>query len=259
MRSCFYEGRVQHCRINPIGHAFDYRICMALLDLDELPQAIDSLALVSRRRWALASFRREDHLPPMDRPLAEAVRDRVREETGLLLRGPVLLLTQLRYLGYYFSPLNLYFCMDPPGDAVEAIVAEVSNTPWREQHIYVLWEGNRIDPTGGLSFMHRKEFHVSPFMSMHAEYRWQLSPPGDRLSVRLASHDGENTQFSASMELERRPWTNQQLARLLLRYPFMTGRIATAIYYQALRLWLKQCPFYPHPKKALAPSPASHR
>lgn len=230
---------------------------MAYLDLDELSQALSSLRLLSDRRLALASFQRDDHLGPPDQPLAEAVREYVRENTGLRLRGPVRLLTQLRYLGYYFSPLNLYFCLDSDGETVDAVVAEVSNTPWRERHNYVLWEGNRSDAEGGLSYVHPKAFHVSPFMGMQAEYHWQLSPPGEQLSVRLASRDREHTGFSASMELARRPWSDQQLARLLLRYPVMTAQIGTAIYYQALRLWWKQCPFHPHPKKASASSAAS--
>ena len=41
------------------------------------------------------------------------------------------------------------------------------------------------------------------------------------------------------------------LARVLLRHPFMTGKGIAAIYVQALRLRLKRCPFHPHPKHAV--------
>jgi DUF1365 family protein len=33
-----------------------------------------------------------------------------------------------------------------------------------------------------------------------------------------------------------------------MRHPWMTGRVSQAIYWQALRLWLKRSPFYSHPK-----------
>ena len=78
-----------------------------------------------------------------DTPLATSVRDLVESETGNRPQGSIRVLTQLRYWGYYFSPLNLFYCFDTEGETVEAIVAEVSNTPWGERHCYVLWEGNR--------------------------------------------------------------------------------------------------------------------
>ena len=35
----------------------------------------------------------------------------------------------------------------------------------------------------------------------------------------------------------------------LLKYPMMAGKIVAAIYFEALRLWWKKCPLYPHPHK----------
>ncbi len=225
---------------------------MALLDLDELPQAIDSLALLSRWRVAPASYCRTDHLGPADQPLSAAVRALVRERTGMVLHGPVRLLTQLRYCGYYFSPLNLYYCMDREGQRVDAVVAEVSNTPWRQRHYYVLWEGNRRGSGAELSFSHPKDFHVSPFIGMAAEYRWRLSAPGRTLSASIAVDDGEGPFFAARMAMVRRPLSDRQLGRLLLRYPLMTARTMGAIYFQALKLWLQQCPLHPHPDRNAA-------
>lgn len=171
----------------------------------------------------------------------------------MVLHGPVRLLTQLRYCGYYFSPLNLYYCMNQEGQGVDAVVAEVSNTPWRQRHYYVLWEGNRRGLGAELAFAHPKGFHVSPFIGMAAEYRWRLTPPGRRLSVSIAVDDGQGPLFAARMALARRPLSDGQLGRLLLRYPLMTARTMGAIYYQALKLWLQQCPSYPHPNKNAAP------
>jgi DUF1365 family protein len=131
---------------------------------------------------------------------------------------------------------------------VETIVAEVNNTPWGEQHHYVLWAGNRTGSDRRLHFRHPKDFHVSPFMSMDLQYDWKLSAPGSRLRVGLAAlRDGKRT-FDASLTLTRRPFTKGELRRAQIRFPMMTAQIVGAIYYQALRLWLKKCPFYPHPK-----------
>ncbi len=55
--------------------------------------------------------------------------------------------------------------------------------------------------------------------------------------------------FDATMRLNRRPITAWSLASVLLRFPLQTFKIILAIYWEALRLWVKRCPFYTHPGK----------
>ena len=45
--------------------------------------------------------------------------------------------------------------------------------------------------------------------------------------------------------------TNQ--ARMMFIFPFMTVKVVAAIYYEALRLWLKKIPFHPYSKPKEAP------
>ncbi len=60
---------------------------------------------------------------------------------------------------------------------------------------------------------------------------------------------GRRAPFDVTMQLSRRPITGAELAKTLTIHPFMTGKIAAAIYWQALKLWWKGCPFVPHPKR----------
>jgi len=89
--------------------------------------------------------------------------------------------------------------------------------------------------------------HVSPFMPMELEYNWVLSAPADRLAIFMANSKDGKRFFDATLSLERTPITGRSLAGLLIRFPFMTARITFAIYWQALRLWIKRCPVYRHP------------
>jgi DUF1365 family protein len=229
---------------------------MFYLDLDEVARLV-ALRWLSHRPWSLRTFLPSDHLALEAHAsdvesLAERVRQFVSKRTGMSLDGPVRLLTQLRQFGYYFSPLNLFYCFDR-GGGVQAVVAEVGNTPWREQHLYVLWEGNRSDVAGEArhAYAHGKEFHVSPFMPMQVEYQWRIGLPGESLDVSIANRTllGEKL-FDASMRLSRRSLSGAHLWRHALRFPWATVQIITAIYWQAAKLWCKQCPYYPHPQQA---------
>lgn len=249
MESCIYEGRVRHTRSMPVAHRFSYRIFLMYLDLAELPKLFDRRWFWSVRRPALARFRREDHVGPASEPLDTSIRRLVEAETGRVPTGPIRLLTHLSYFGYCFNPVSFYYCYDPSGERVETIVAEVNNTPWGERTCYVLSESMNVGRNGTKRYNPAKKMHVSPFIDMDSEYDWCFTEPGPALKVFMANSGNGRRFFDAAMELRRAEITATSLARVLIAYPFMTVRVIAGIYWQALLLWLKRCPFYPHPSK----------
>ncbi len=247
MNSAVYTGSVQHRRFRPMPHRFRFRLFMMYLDLDELPQALDGHWLWSARRAAPARFRRADYHGDPAVPLVEAVRRTVEEKTGTRPAGPIRLLTHLRYYGYCFNPVSFYYCFDREASHVEAILTEITNTPWGERHSYVL--PRTADMNGVMRFRFAKNFHVSPFMPMDQRYDWRFSPPGRRLAVHMENYDAAGMIFDATMSLRRRELTGVTLARALLVYPWMTAGVVTAIHWNALKLWLKGNPVYTHPER----------
>jgi len=220
---------------------------MMYLDLDELPSLLKSGIGLSDFPFSPASFRRKDHLGDCTIPLIDSVREFVKNQTAHSCIGPVRLLTHVRSFGYYFSPLNLYYCFKENGTDVDCILAEVTNTPWLEKHWYVLWEGNRNGRPHQLKFRHAKNFHVSPFMQIDADYEWSLNNPDARLNVSIAEILGNERIFDVAMILNRKDLNRGALYRTLVRYPAMTLRISQGIYWQALQLWRKGSRFYGHP------------
>jgi DUF1365 family protein len=242
MESALYEGSLRHRRVGPVPHEFEYPVTLAWLDLSEIDR-------VFRGRW-FWSFRRSDYLGDPSIPLDQAVRAHVRRELDIECTGPIRLLTQLRTFGRYFNPVSFYYCYDAHGHAVEAVVAEITNTPWGERHAYAL----RRPPGEKLRFRFDKRFHVSPFMPMDQAYDWRFSEPGPRLMVHMANLRSGERVFDATLRLRRRELDSWSVAASLARYPFASLRVLAAIYWQALRLWAKGTPFHPHPQTLKDPS-----
>lgn len=258
MNSAIYEGWVRHRRLAPVAHDFRYALYMLYLDLDELDDVFRGRWLWSAKRRAPIRFRREDHLGDPRQDLRESVRDLVERETGRRPGGPIRLLTHPAYLGYGFNPVSFYYCYGNAAEALEAIVAEVNNTPWGERHPYVMrWRAG--EPRRVRRFEFDKAFHVSPFMPMSQRYVWRYAPPGERLFVHMENHEGGARLFDATLVMRRTPLTGGALARVLVQYPLMTAKVIAAIHFEALRLWLKGTPIHTHPAKLAASNGNPHR
>ena len=252
MHSCFYEGQVRHRRFKPRGHEFTYNLFQVFLDLDELDQVFSGRWFWSARNPNLAWFKRSDYLGDPNVPLKQAVMEYVERKTGGKTEGPIRMLTHLRYFGHVFNPVTFYYCFDRSDSHVETIIAEITNTPWGERHRYVLSGAPGPDNEKYISCNLDKEFHISPFMPMDIRYNWSFTVPGDKLNVHMISFKDGHRLFDASLRMKRYPITAYNCARLLAGFPFMTVKVITGIYWQALLLFLKRIPFYTHPGKVQA-------
>jgi uncharacterized protein len=246
--SCIYEGSVRHRRFAVRRTEFSHRVALAYVDLDELPRLLGGR--LQRRVPGLLRFRRRDYLGEPDVPLDSAVRDAVLTELDFRPSGPIRVLTQLRSYGHCFNPVSFYYCFGPGGEVLEAVVAEVTNTPWGERHRYVL----RAAGTGSVvSATFEKRLHVSPFMGMDHRYVWRLSQPGPTLSVHIENHPagdgpGGAPAFDATLALSRLELTSAAAARLSRRYPLAAMRVLALIYGHALALRLSGVRTFPHPR-----------
>jgi uncharacterized protein len=242
--SALYLGRLTHVRHAPRRHAFSYRLYQLYLDLEELP-GLPTTPLFGVEKPRPLSFRRRDYLGRPDQPLREAVLDEVAHTLGSRPRGPVRLLTHVRTCGYVFNPVSFYYCFEPDGRTLEAVVAEITNTPWGERHRYVVPAG-----ASGAGGRFAKAFHVSPFLPMAQTYDWRFTVPGARLGVAMANEQDGQIVFRAQLALVRRPLSAGLLALVALGQPLVSARLHAGIYAQALQLWLKGTPFFPHPGAA---------
>mmetsp|Transcript_32734 Transcript_32734/g.49332 ORF Transcript_32734/g.49332 Transcript_32734/m.49332 type:complete len:347 (-) Transcript_32734:1601-2641(-) len=273
-RSAIYVGRVSHSRKLPVSHSFSYPIFMALIDLeDNFQKMLSPLSSVM-------SLREEDHYKNGEGghgtglTMAEKTMKLVAEKTEQKFKPTtethrVILLTHLCYFGYCFNPVSFYYILNKEkNNELDAVVAEVSNTPWLEMSCYVLHKDSidkvqvqagrkrKVENIDGINYIFPKSFHVSPFMEMDHIYDWtfwQISGSIDSdnsrnpLCITNSMKKADDLYFNAYLELYRRDCHPYTWALQLISYPVFCFLIQLWIHYEAFFLFVKGVAYVPHP------------
>lgn len=241
MNSHLLVGKVRHRRARPFVYELEHDVFYAALDLDELEALTRRSRLIRRNRRGIAVFRDADHLPTPAGDVAADVRAMLAAEDEDSAGWQITLITNLRILGYVFNPASFFLCRDSAG-VLRRVLVEVHNT-FGERHLYPL------RPAGdGEAFRAGmpKAFFVSPFISIDGSYAVHVRDDAAGVRIAIALRQDEQPMLSTSLVLRRRPLTDRNLLRLLLRHPLMTQRTIGLIHWHALRLLLKGAPFFRH-------------
>lgn len=238
--SAIYKGKVNHRRYTPKFHSFNYSYCMWLVDIDELDSVCSSYRLVGASKLNPVSIRLADHIEGVNDPIEFKARinQKVTELGGHWQGDKLLMMTQARVLGLYFSPVNFHFCYD--GEVCRYMLAEVSNTPWGEKHWYLVDLANPRT---------EKDFHVSPFMPIEQEYRWRVKLPAKQFLAHIENWHN-NKVFDATLTLKRENLSYASLGKTLLRFPVIALSTVGAIYWQAAKMFAKGFKFYSYQKRS---------
>lgn len=253
-------GRVIHRRNRPVTHRFASDLTQIWIDPDRPGDLFDHHRLWSRRRPAPVRFRRRDYLDGGDGPLGRAVREALEPALGREPVGPLRMLTQPRVWGWLFNPLTLHLAWDDPGHDPVAALLEVTNTPWKERHLYPV-----ALTTDGPHRVARfaKRLHVSPFLDEAHVYELRLRgrDGGRMIDMTLDVHPPVCPPADPPSGRPSVPVLETRLVTRLVgpAGPAMTAvarpdrlpthRVSLGIHRQALALWRKRVQFVPHPAR----------
>jgi DUF1365 family protein len=241
MRSHLLEGKVTHLRTRPFTNRLDHAVFYFALDLAELEEVTRRIRLVRRNRPGVLTFRDGDHLDPPARDLEVAVRQHLRDQGEDPEGWRVTLVTNLRVFGYVFNPASFFLCRDAAGE-LRIVVVEVHNTHG-ERHLYTL----RPERQGASHVASMdKDFYVSPFIDMVGQYTVRVRDHRTSLRIAIDESQGGEPVLHTSLVLRRVRLTNRAVARMLVRYPFVTQKTIGAIHLHAWRLWRRGAHFYRH-------------
>jgi DUF1365 family protein len=240
-----FTGVVRHRRFVEKPHQFSYNVLMFCFDIGDVAHAFKDIKQISIETFNWFSFYRNNYLTHPEIPLDEYARQLVAAKFQTYPKGKIYLLTNLSCLGYCFNPISLYLIFDEHKEHLDYLIIEVTNTPWGEKHNYVL-EALASPKNEVYTFQFQKELHVSPFMAMNYEYQFNLKLNKNKITVHMENHRDGKKDFDATLMLTALPQT-QTSFKHIRRYALMTYKVAVAIYWQALKLWMKGVSFHAHP------------
>jgi uncharacterized protein len=234
---CLYECHLNHTRVSPKRHAFNYRVFMLAIDLEGFPRT----TYLSKNRFNLFSIDDRDHIntDPAKNTLENLTAWLAEKGTNVPADARVTLITFPRVLGYSFNPVSFYYINSKSGEPITA-VAEITNT-YREMKLYP------VPPAGEGKWEHviTKDFYVSPFSDPNDTFRFRFSSPGESWSIHIDNLTNGEVTLLSTIRGERRELTATRLLWFSLKYPLISLKIILGIHLHALFLYLKKIPHFP--------------
>lgn len=228
-----------HNRKELVENKFFYRYFMFYLDLDEIDNIAGRKYLFSRNKFNVFNFRDRDHLEFGKMNTKENIIEYLKSN-NINEVGRIMLLTNVATFGYNFNPVSFYFCFDKEDNPV-CVVPEVGNT-FNELKPYFIGHA-KID---GNTFKARMEklFYVSPFIPHNVFFDFNLTVPNDNLKIKIDDYKENDRVFITNLSGRRKELTNYNLFKYMVKYPFVTLKVISAIHWQALKLIIKKVSYF---------------
>lgn len=250
-----------HARLSPRKHRFVHDVFALAVDLDTLPQLGKGLCLLGPDGWSPYQIREKDFLPRLEifHPQTQSIQDFGEAGAGLKTRvltfcrargatisnhARVTLVAMPRAFGKSYNPVSFYLVHID--EKLSMALAEVHNT-FGERKVWFLGsECLKLDAEGNpLLFLRTpKQFYVSPFSGLTAEFEFTVREPRQSLFIEVDHFEGGVKTLVTSWTGRKIPLSDARLAWLTVKIPFLILKVIALIHLHAAWLWLvKGLPF----------------
>lgn len=238
------RSNVMHARKFPQRYRFDYKIIGFFLDIDHLDTLAKQHWFFSMNRFNLFSLYTHDHAARNGGDWRNWIEEKLHSRGIIVDGGRIRLLTIPRILGYAFNPLSIWYCECKEGE-LRAVVLEVRNT-FGEHHHYVL-DADGAPLTWPVRGKKQKNFHVSPFIDMHAQYSFHLRDPDQGPAIRIKEYQQNQLMLLATQTCSLLPFSDRSMLLEFLRMPLISLKVLFLIHWQALFIWFRGGKYHPKP------------
>ncbi len=238
---CIYNGVVLHSRMRPVKHKFRYNVFYIHFDLIKANETFQKIPLLSINKFNLFSFYLKDYGPPGCKNLKDWIIKILKTEKIDEKIESIFVLTHPRFLGYVFNPLSVYTCLNR-NKKVIAQIYEVHNT-FHQRYFYVT--KNTFNKKNH-KIKIKKEFHVSPFMSITGNYVFKSYLSKDRIALNI-QYDGDHGDLLATFNGDKKVLNTKTLLANAMKKPFMTFKVILGIHLEAIFLFVKGLSFFKCP------------
>lgn len=232
LKPSLFRCAVYHGRVAPVRNEFSYSYFMFLLDITDSSRFPD-LRLAGYERMAFYSYRNKDHYSSKVAGTGVSIKLEFKE-MGIEAEE-IYHLTNLRTAGYQFNPVSFYFAVS--ARSVIGCIAEVGNT-FGEQKLFRLHQME-----GQFVCRRSKDFYVSPYSSLKAEFDFKVKFTVNGLDIRISTFEDDKLVLYSRLNGDLINLTDRNILKQTLRFPFVTMKVITLIHWQAFRLWLKKAPY----------------
>jgi len=240
-----YFCKVSHQRFFPKKYSFNFYFYWFLLPLISK----NDQRFFNRKYWrfflrlknALFSFSERDHYKHAGLNLEESLKSFLEKNMVMSHRkvDQIYILTNPRSFGYVFNPITFYFVI--LSDKTILSLVQICNT-FNELKLYM---GSEIGYDNQFRFQTKKEFYVSPFISLDSVLNFNFSIPLDKFQVIITdfSHDNQLLLKTYLTALRKK---KNFLNTLFMAFhiPLQNFLIITFIHFHAFTLWMKGMKYY---------------
>lgn len=232
-----YSGEVRHTRLYPIYHSFKYKLVYFWFDIEKFSNTI----LFKKNKFALFSFNENDHGEFKQKsPLKESFKNELQKHQ-IYNFDSVMVLCLPRILGYVFNPIAVFVFYKK--ESPIALIFEVSNT-FDEKHAYICKITGKTN-----RFKMKKRLYVSPFFKVKGYYNINFCINKNSTKLSVIYKCDEKILFEACFNGCSIKFTGRNIIKVFFSRLLQNVKVTLAIYYEALKLFLKGATYRVKPKK----------